>query len=181
MPWAYVENGKVKETFDGTRGAKINGVRHSIQIFGKSWTDKERADIGLLPLVRQKVEPGPFRKPTGNDSFRMEGGKVYATAELRDVSLDDAKGSLAKLISRYADNLKEGYFSREDRITAALNLQMLDGEERDRLKADVAPKMRFINAVDREAKKRLDLIETFESIDRASAYDWKDGWPLPEG
>ena len=184
MPWAHVENGVVTAVFDGNNGCTLGNVKHPRQIFGNAWSDKQRAEIGIFPLVMDGEIQSVFKKPNGKVHYRFDDGKVYGEREYNHVPIDQAKGRLSKDIAVYAERLIESYFSRDDRINAALKLLMMNSEELacegSVVKADISRKMRYVDSILAEKRVKLAQVEGLANIDRVISYDWKDGWPFPE-
>lgn len=184
MAWALIKGGKVAEVFSGTRSVTIDDVQHPYTIFGPSWSDEDRAKIGLFPVAQPKGRDLGFRKKTGAVIFDKDKKTVYETVE---VDIDDAKNRVRGGINQRADGLvkaaiPEGRFCFT--IARLMRLMLRNGGDVSKWpKADLTTveadlrAFSYIETIEAERVKRLSAADALDSVQACIDFDVNGDWP----
>ena len=94
--WARIENNKIVEYYDRKQSIVLNNVRYSSQIF-TIWTDAQRKDLGILPVVisGSHLDTRFYIEKNHSDAIAGDGNSVIRTigvkAADRKLENEDAK------------------------------------------------------------------------------------------
>jgi hypothetical protein len=94
--WARIESNKIVEYYDRKKSIILNNVRYSSQIF-TIWTDAQRKDLGILPIVisGSHLDTRFYIEKNHSDAIAGDGNSVIRTigvkAADRKLENEDAK------------------------------------------------------------------------------------------
>ena len=90
--WARIESNKIVEYYDRKQSIVLNNVRYSSQIF-TIWTDTQRKDLGILPVVisGSHLNTNYYIEKNHSDAIAGDGNSVIRTIGVKaaDRKLDD--------------------------------------------------------------------------------------------
>jgi hypothetical protein len=90
--WARIENNNIVEYYDRKQSIVLNNVRYSSQIF-TIWTDEQRRDIGILPIVISgtHLDTRFYIEHNHSDAIAEDGNSVIRTIGVKaaDRALED--------------------------------------------------------------------------------------------
>ena len=90
--WARIENNKIVEYYDRKQSIVLNNVRYSSQIF-TIWTDAQRKDLGILPIVisGSHLNTKYYIEKNHSDAIAGDGNSVIRTigVKVADHKLED--------------------------------------------------------------------------------------------
>ena len=90
--WARIENNKIVEYYDRKQSIVLNNVRYSSQIF-TIWTDAQRKDLGILPVVisGSHLDTRFYIEKNHSDAIAEDGNSVIRTIGVKaaDKNLND--------------------------------------------------------------------------------------------
>jgi len=78
--WARIESNKIVEYYDRKQSIVLNEVRYSSQIF-TIWTDAQRKDLGILPIVisGSHLDTNYYIEKNHSDAIAGDGNSVIRT------------------------------------------------------------------------------------------------------
>ena len=78
--WARIEDNKIVEYYDRKQSIVLNNVRYSSQIF-TIWTDAQRKDLGILPIVisGSHLDTKYYIEKNHSDAIAGDGNSVIRT------------------------------------------------------------------------------------------------------
>ena len=78
--WARIESNKIVEYYDRKQSIVLNNVRYSSQIF-TIWTDAQRKDLGILPVVisGSHLDTNYYIEKNHSDAIAGDGNSVIRT------------------------------------------------------------------------------------------------------
>ena len=78
--WARIESNKIVEYYDRKQSIVLNNVRYSSQIF-TIWTDAQRKDLGILPIVisGSHLDTKYYIEKNHSDAIAGDGNSVIRT------------------------------------------------------------------------------------------------------
>ena len=78
--WARIESNKIVEYYDRKQSIVLNNVRYSSQIF-TIWTDTQRKDLGILPIVisGSHLDTNYYIEQNHSDAIAGDGNSVIRT------------------------------------------------------------------------------------------------------
>ena len=78
--WARIENNKIVEYYSQKKSIVLNNVRYSSQIF-TIWTDAQRKDLGILPIVisGSHLDTKYYIEKNHSDAIAGDGNSVIRT------------------------------------------------------------------------------------------------------
>ena len=94
--WARIESNKIVEYYDRKQSIVLNNVRYSSQIF-TIWTDAQRKDLGILPVVisGSHLDTRFYIEKNHSDAIAEDGNSVIRTIGIkaadRKLENEDAK------------------------------------------------------------------------------------------
>ena len=90
--WARIENNKIVEYYSQKKSIVLNNVRYSSQIF-TIWTDAQRKDLGILPIVisGSHLDTKYYIEKNHSDAIAGDGNSVIRTIGVKaaDKNLND--------------------------------------------------------------------------------------------
>ena len=90
--WARIESNKIVEYYDRKQSIVLNNVRYSSQIF-TIWTDAQRKDLGILPIVisGSHLDTKYYIEKNHSDAIAGDGNSVIRTIGVKaaDHKLED--------------------------------------------------------------------------------------------
>ena len=83
--WARIENNKIVEYYDRKQSIVLNNVRYSSQIF-TIWTDAQRKDLGILPVVisGSHLDTRFYIEKNHSDAIAEDGNSVIRTIGVKE-------------------------------------------------------------------------------------------------
>ena len=90
--WARIESNNIVEYYDRKESIVLNNVRYSSQIF-TIWTDEQRRDLGILPIVisGSHLDTNYYIEHNHSDAIAGDGNSVIRTIGVKaaDRKLED--------------------------------------------------------------------------------------------
>ena len=90
--WARIESNNIVEYYDRKQSIVLNNVRYSSQIF-TIWTDTQRKDLGILPIVisGSHLDTNYYIEHNHSDAIAGDGNSVIRTIGVKaaDKNLND--------------------------------------------------------------------------------------------
>ena len=83
--WARIENNKIVEYYSQKKSIVLNNVRYSSQIF-TIWTDAQRKDLGILPIVisGSHLDTKYYIEKNHSDAIAGDGNSVIRTIGVKE-------------------------------------------------------------------------------------------------
>jgi hypothetical protein len=83
--WARIESNKIVEYYDRKQSIVLNNVRYSSQIF-TIWTDAQRKDLGILPVVISgtHLDTRFYIEKNHSDAIAGDGNSVIRTIGVKE-------------------------------------------------------------------------------------------------
>ena len=83
--WARIESNKIVEYYDRKKSIVLNNVRYSSQIF-TIWTDAQRKDLGILPIVisGSHLDTKYYIEKNHSDAIAGDGNSVIRTIGVKE-------------------------------------------------------------------------------------------------
>ena len=83
--WARIESNKIVEYYDRKQSIVLNNVRYSSQIF-TIWTDAQRKDLGILPIVisGSHLDTKYYIEKNHSDAIAGDGNSVIRTIGVKE-------------------------------------------------------------------------------------------------
>ena len=83
--WARIEDNKIVEYYDRKKSIVLNNVRYSSQIF-TIWTDAQRKDLGILPIVisGSHLDTKYYIEKNHSDAIAGDGNSVIRTIGVKE-------------------------------------------------------------------------------------------------
>ena len=83
--FALVESGSITKMLNGRRGITIDGVQHPQQIF-TIWTDAQRKDLGIVPVVisGSHLNTNYYIEKNHSDAIAGDGNSVIRTIGVKE-------------------------------------------------------------------------------------------------
>jgi len=83
--WARIEDNKIVEYYDRKQSIVLNNVRYSSQIF-TIWTDAQRKDLGILPIVisGSHLDTRFYIEKNHSDAIAGDGNSVIRTIGVKE-------------------------------------------------------------------------------------------------
>ena len=85
--WARIENNKIVEYYSQKKSIVLNNVRYSSQIF-TIWTDAQRKDLGILPIVisGSHLDTKYYIEKNHSDAIAGDGNSVIRTIGVKEAN-----------------------------------------------------------------------------------------------
>ena len=83
--WARIEDNKIVEYYNQKKSIVLNNVRYSSQIF-TIWTDAQRKDLGILPIVisGSHLDTKYYIEKNHSDAIAGDGNSVIRTIGVKE-------------------------------------------------------------------------------------------------